>query len=286
MITQYLSQLEKFATNDFQKELLAASLNNLSDQDNKLRFNNFACGIRELSRHVLSSMAPDEEVLACSWYKNLTDKENGITRAQRIKYAIQGGLDESYVEDELIAVSGFAKTVLAAISILNKYTHVNEDTFGVSENEVDKLSSEVVNAFSEFVIAIETCKTGLIEVLETHIDENFIENAMLESMDSVDELSTHHSLEDIEPETIKITDLKSNSIIIEVKGSVEVILQWGSNSDLRNGDGLEFPTSFPFSSILVMDIDDTFPKGNIEMENFLVDTSSWYDDEGHIEDII
>ncbi|WP_439695878.1 hypothetical protein ACFGVS_23890 [Mucilaginibacter sp. AW1-7] len=279
MIEEFLHQSEQFATNDFQKELLIASINNLSDQNNKLRFNNFACGIRELSRHVLSSLAPDEEVLACSWYQNETDKENGISRAQRVRYAIHGGLDIDYIEENLFDIKTYIKGVISTVALLSKYTHVNESTFGIPEEKVAELSSGVVRAFQEFMIAIENCREKLIDVLESDIDEAFIRNAIVDSMEALDELASHYSLEDIETTMIKITGLSSDLVYIEVSGNIEVILQWGSNSDLRNGDGLEAPTSFPFTSALTMVIDENFPKGDIQMEGLNIDTGDWHEQE-------
>jgi hypothetical protein len=44
-------KIKELLTTDFESELFSASIASLNDTANKLRFNNFAYSIRELSRH-------------------------------------------------------------------------------------------------------------------------------------------------------------------------------------------------------------------------------------------
>ena len=62
--------IKRYLDGDFEKRLISSCLKNLLDTNNELRFNNFAYSIRELSRHILHRLAPDEKVLNCSWYSN------------------------------------------------------------------------------------------------------------------------------------------------------------------------------------------------------------------------
>lgn len=48
---------------DFEQRLFEATINNLFDAYNPLRFNNFAYATRELVRHILTRIAPDKGVL-------------------------------------------------------------------------------------------------------------------------------------------------------------------------------------------------------------------------------
>lgn len=63
-----------------------------------MRFNNFAYSIRELSRHFLNTLAPEEDLVLCSWYTAEPEKGK-ITRGQTIKYAIAGGLLDNDIDD-------------------------------------------------------------------------------------------------------------------------------------------------------------------------------------------
>jgi hypothetical protein len=69
---------------------------------------------------------------------------------------------------------------------------------------------------------------------------------------------------------------------VEAEGSISVVHQWGSNSDLNNGDGLEIDYSHPFKSKISFfcsaptdwSADDSY---------FDVETSDWY--EGYYDEV-
>ena len=67
--------IESRLVDGFEKELFHAALYNLDDVNNRLRFNNFAYAMRELVRHVLDRLAPDVEVLGCSWWEEMRRDE-------------------------------------------------------------------------------------------------------------------------------------------------------------------------------------------------------------------
>jgi Predicted pPIWI-associating nuclease len=91
---------------------------------------------------------------------------------------------------------------------------------------------------------------------------------------SVDSLASHFSLEDISLATLRVADIDHERILFEAQGVVHCILQFGSNSDLRRGDGAELPQSFKFRSELYSSVESP---DDIEVdENSLgVDTSEW-----------
>ena len=53
-------------------------------------------------------------------------------------------------------------------------------------------------------------------------------------------------------------------------------LQWGSNSDLRKGDGATLPQTFPFECDLRSPVDDPTVVSPVE-DSLRVDRSSWRD---------
>ncbi|WP_298156167.1 hypothetical protein [Flavobacterium sp.] len=280
-------KLEKLVSNHFEKELLNACFDNLNDENNKLRFNNFAYSIRELSRHILHSLAPDDEVLNCSWYKNeIADVVNGITRGQRIKYAIQGGLSDEFVAEVLLDFESYTelkREIIDSITLMSKYTHVNEPTFNIDAKDVEYFSKSVICAFEDFIDTINSCKEDLVNALEDRINEQFFDDLMLASVNEIDILSTHHEIESIESDEIVITKILSQTIEIEAHGNVDVRLQWGSDRDVLRGNGAEMQTDFPFTSKLTAQIDDKLPNSTITVEEFEVDTESWYG-EDEVED--
>lgn len=82
-----LNKIRKLLNSKFEKDLFEASLKNLEDKSNKLRFNNFSYSIRELLRHILHNLAPDNEIISCSWYKNETGTPGIISRGERVRHA-------------------------------------------------------------------------------------------------------------------------------------------------------------------------------------------------------
>lgn len=274
IVQTYHDRLKDLVGSDFEMELLDASLKNLLDKDNKLRFNNFACGIRELSRHVLERLAPDDEILNCVWYKNDTGKVGHLSRGERVKYAIQAGLPDEFIET-FLDVEDYKYEVLQAITLLNKYTHVNKDTFAILEIEVDKLSKIVIDAYSGLVNAIIDCRKHLKSELEEHISQALLEHNLYESIDDIDILSSHHNVEGVNVSEYQISELGSTQLLLEVEGHIDVRQQYGSNSDLANDIGFEWNSSFPFSGKMTMKFTPEFPK-NADVENFKVNTDSWY----------
>lgn len=280
MILKDTNELKELLKSDFQRELLNASIDNINDSKNKLRFNNFAYSMRELSRHILQSLSTDQDILNCSWYKNETSKPNGISRGQRIKYSIQGGLEDNFVDSELIEITkinSIKKKLKGSIDLLSKYTHVNPNTFDIPDMEMIRLSEEVMQHLIEFSKTIIDSRKMIISEIDEKIDDEFIQHSISESIDEVDFLATHHNVEEISVDHTEIAKILSDRIIIDVEGFVSVRLQWGSNSDLRKDIGAEMYNSFPYKSTVEVKLNGSFEDAKVEIENFNVNTDSWYE---------
>lgn len=268
---------DKYLETDFELNLLKACHENLAQLTNDLRFNNYAYSLRELSRHLLKRLAPDENVLKCEWYKSeIPDKNNGITRNQRIKYAIQGGLSGEFIEEELgLDISETNSNLKNAINLLSKYTHVNEDTFAIRKSKVDTYVSEINKAFNGLFTDIETCRIKIISGIEAGVDKALIEKTVDDVIEDLDEMSTHHQIEGIDYD-IKVKSLDESEIVFTVSGSIDVLQQYGSSGDRSRGDGHEMRNSFPYECELgcpVNKLIDFEPK----IERIDVNTDSFYE---------
>ena len=280
MKKDYKSNIRKLLNSEFQEDLFESCLANLNQTNNKLRYNNFAYSIRELSRHFLKSLAPYEEVLKCNWYKNETDRKNGITRGQRIKFAIQGGLDDHFLNKNLVRIAELnhlKKQIKDAINLLSKYTHIQEKTFDISDEKGSELVNNVLKKFYLFAITIENSRNMILDALNEKIDRKIIDHALLNSLDELDELSTHTTVNSITPENYNVSMINSGSIEISVTGSVVAELQYGSNSDIRKDDGYTTSDSFTFYSVINSELSDTLPNSEVEIREFRVDTDSFFE---------
>ena len=269
--------IESRLVDGFEKELYQAALDNLDDVNNRLRFNNFAYAMRELVSHVLNRLAPDEEVLKCCWYKNKMDRKNGITRIQRMNYAIQGGLSNDYVMNVLgLDIQQISESLKDSHDNLSKHTHITTATFNIPENQIDDYVDETLSAIYEFFVSIEENRQSLISALWEQIDRATIEAALRETILDIDELASHHYIEEIYTNQINITNISSQFIEFDTEGSVACELQWGSDGDMRRGDGVVVPKSFPFTCSLRSFVYDP---SEVQIDgDFQVDTSSWWEE--------
>lgn len=275
-IETYKEKLFPLTNNDFEKELLSASLDNLLEKKNKLRFNNFAYGIRELSRHILHNLSPDKEVVNCVWYKNESKKAGRLTRTERVKYAIQKGPPDKFVET-FYDTGKHIFDIKETLETLNKYTHVNPDTFNISETSVNKLTKQVLDSFKMFALGIDNFHKLFKKELEEHIDKIVLEHTIEETFDEIDILATHHNIEEHETSSYTITEIDSRNIFIEANGSLSLRLQYGSDGDYAKGDGIAMNTSFPFNCRLQVIINKDFSKSEYKTLTFDVNTDEWYE---------
>ncbi len=275
MSREYLTKgiIERLS-GDFEHNLFEASLHNLDDSSNKLRFNNFAYSIRELTRHILARLAPDQNVINTTWYRPIdTKRPDLITRKQRMQYAIQGGLSNEYVSGSLgIDVDEIGKKINDTIDILSKYTHINPKTFDIESNSVESMSIEVLESVVLLFRTIDECRAQLTTSLEKHIDRTIIDNLFYDTIGSIDYLATHYTVDSYSVDEIKLLDLDDSIVYFKATGFVDVKLQYGSDGDMRRGDGMTMSESFPFTGDFYGKIIDKMTKFELETETFEVDT--------------
>lgn len=277
MLSDAVNNLNSQLSVEFHKKLLAASLKSLDEITNPLSFNNYCAGFRELVRHVLSDLAPDNEIKACAWYEPDETSKSGITRSHAITYVIQGGLSNDYVCDVLdIDLVDEKKALIAAVNQLNKYTHVNESTFGIDATKATEKAELAVRALSNVLEVARQCRAELAIALGSEIHNEVVALAISETIGSIDELATHHCVEEIDVEVVSVAKVSSNFIHLHASGTIGVELQWGSNGDLRRGEGAIGSESFPFSCELQSHVDSPDEVEVVE-DTLCVDTSSWWE---------
>lgn len=274
-----LEKIRPLLKTKFQHQLLDACTENLKS-NSKLRFSNFAYSIRELSRHFLKSLAPDEEVKNTIWFKNESGEKDVITRGERIKYAIQEGLQDRFLDRECISLeelNDVKKDVVKAITTLSKFTHINEDTFNLSEEDEKKHVKEIISAFISFAEIISETRETIIYKLEDLLSEELMEKVMFEVSDDVDILSTHHWVEDVDIEQFHIVRLESEYIYVEANGTIDFLLQYGSDKDVERDIGAQLNTSFPFEAMFKIRLSKNLKKSKPEIETYKVNTDDWYE---------
>lgn len=236
--------LSKLATN-FEKDVFEAGLLSLDQVANPLRLNHFATTLRELSRIVLKRLAPDVQVKACSWYSQAPGVPD-ITRHQRITYAVQAGLSDAFVTTTLaLDVDAMRKELLRSISQLSKYTHIEPAVFGIAGAMLDMTVTEALEAFLAFLEMVEECRESVESAVRVNAEQALHDELLSNTVSELDQLATHYNVEDTQIETVKINLMDAVRIEFSVSGNVECRFQYGSGSDVRNGDGVVTYDSYP-----------------------------------------
>lgn len=270
-----LEQIEPLLETSFEKALFQAGCKSLFDATNDLRFNNFAYAVRELAGHVLNRLSPDVEVKKCLWYMP-GPSPYPVTRAHRVKYAIQNRLSDGYLTYLDVDVEYYYDLIKKSFETMNKFTHVTPTTLGIADSDIVKYVTEISKSFSSFSSAIRNCREKIKSEIESHIDEAFINHILSDSLDEIKELSTHQHIEEVSADSLTFLELSFDSIDIKVDGKIYVELQYGSNSDNEKDDGLKMDEKYPFSAELTIDL-NSFPDYKTILKYFRVDTSSFYE---------
>lgn len=276
-------KLKPRLANDFQRKLLAATMQSVQEASNPLRLNNFSSSFRELFRHVLVELAPDHQVTATSWFVPEVKNDGRVTRAQKVNYVVHGGLDPMYVEDELgIDVVAERKALLKTIDQLNKFTHVNEDSFNSIPEDVERHAHAACDALQSFLDRADEARKLLCSRVEEQVHDDVVSEAISETILSLDEIASHHCVDEVYVHQIEVTSMDHAEIQFTAYGSVGVELQWGSNSDVRRGEGAVIRDSYPLTCKFISKVDSPEELEVVE-DSLCVDTSSWWDgyyDEG------
>lgn len=260
----------------FESKLYQAAHQNLADATNPLRFSNYAYAMRELVRHLLERLAPSDAIIACPWYANETNKPDGVTRRQRAYFAVQGGLSNEYVHDTLkLETDEIHKRLIKAIDRLSKFTHIQPQVFGIPQHEVKELAEQTEQAVLGLLETIEQCRTQITSALWERIDEAVVFETIRETIDSIDELATHHSIDEVYIHKISVTTIDHDRVQFLATGRIGTELQWGSNSDVRNDQGAVMSENFPFQCHLASRVDNP-DELEVEPDSLRVDTSAWY----------
>lgn len=256
---------------DEEIRLFEAVLGNVLDCNNKLRLNNFAYAAREFVRIYLDNRAKDEQIKKCVWFD---ENNNGgkITRKDKIRYVIHKSLPVEYVKDILsVDCESDIKDMLNSIDKLSKYTHIS-GTFEI-DNDDSEIAKQVLNAFWGILDKIDETEAKIIDELSGFISEIITEDYIFNYVDGI---STHSCVSGVE-HFIDEIDFFDDFIFLSISGSIDEQHQWGSNSDVRHGDGITADSSrnFTMHVKVFFDYDDPHsPLGEIEVD----DDSFWVEE--------
>lgn len=260
----------------FLKTILKGVMRAARDKQNPIRGNLVASGLRELVTHVLHTLAPDDEVRRCVWFEQAKDTRT-VTRAQRARYIVQAGLPDAFVKDRLkLDAARLAKPLLEAMDGLHKATHVRADTVVRKGSDVRAMLYDVLVEIPALLDETEVARDRINDAVSGALHNAVFESMILDTIQELDELSTHTRVEHHWIETIEVKRLDAEHIDFVVTGEIEVELQYGSDSDVANDIGMRSSDSYPYRAKV------SGEAGNpLEIDpnaiRLTVDTSSFYE---------
>ncbi len=257
MFQRIVAQIDRELTKTLEHGLLHASLSQLENKGNPIRYNSFALGLRELTRHILARLAPNEAILKCQWYKKETQENNGISRRQRMLYAIKGGLSDDFVRQELgIDLGSGSNKLREAIDRLSKYTHIEEETFHVSANDGDSMVLSTLEALRSFLETVHDFRHDITSAYEERVSESVFEALISDVIPQIDTLATHYWVEDVGVDDITVEAIDEAAIYLNISGQVEVKHQYGSDGDWDRGNGVQFSRLYPIQANINISVKD------------------------------
>jgi len=263
--------------NPFQKAVFAAAIQSLEHEDNPLRFNNFATNLRELGRIILADLALDKSIKECAWYVPVLDnkKKEIITRAQRVKYAVQAGLPDDFVRKTLrVDVERTTSKYTELIEHLSSFTHINGTTFAITQSAERKLAEDALKTFSLVLKTIDDCRSRIMSKVEDLAQDVLTENMLERTVDALEEIATHYEIDEVNINRLKLYYMGPDQIAFKASGTVDCTLQYGSDSDVANDTGMRVSDHYPLTCEFVADISTPL---ELEVRRLQVDNSSFYE---------
>ncbi|MEE9336840.1 MAG: hypothetical protein V3U87_02060 [Methylococcaceae bacterium] len=266
-----IKNIEQYLNTGFEEKLFSASVAYLQNTSDPLRANSFCYSLRELIRHVFERRAPNDEIIKCSWFKPETD--NGLpSRRQKYTYCVQGGLEPTFVENELkLDVLEPWKSIKGSIDTLSKYTHVGKDTFDISDIKVSAIAKEALESLLTIFHMINDTKVELHHSLSSHIDNELLNTFVMNSMSDIDCLSQSSYVEQSEVHEYSLSEIDYEKLLFEGNGTAYVSLNYG-----KKDDACEINTDFPFKFQGHSHINKPYDL-SISAEDIDIDIRSWYE---------
>ena len=276
MCEQSVAALKTKITDQFARCAIDGALHALSDRENPLRLNFFSTAMRILFEHMMDTSAPEDQVVKAPWFR--VERSDGKpSRWQRVVFAIQGGLADEFVKDELkVDLPPLRTRLLDTVNELSKHVHGRENTIIRDRSAQHDVIDRTTGAMEAFADSLHACRYAVLQPIAETLDRAAVDALLSETLLAVDEIATHHSVDEIYVDEVTVAAIGVDTITYLVTGSVEVTLQWGSNSDLRRGDGAEAGHSFPFECEFRLPLDDPWNLDSAEL-SYVVDTSKWHD---------
>jgi hypothetical protein len=129
---------------------------------------------------------------------------------------------------------------------LHKATHVRPETVVHDANAVKVMAQDVLLGIHTLLEAAAASRDKMKHAVADAMHHAVFENLISETIQELDELSTHTSVEGHYIESVKVKKMSATRVDYVITGQVEVELQYGSDSDVRHDIGFRQNDSYPY----------------------------------------
>jgi hypothetical protein len=189
-LNDQLAALLPKAIDAFSQSTITGAQHALADIANPLRLNFFCTAMRIMFEHMIGTLAPVEQVVQTEWF--VSEREDNLpTRWQRIVFAVQGGLSDSFVRSTLqIDIAPLRKRLIKAVDNLSKHVHGREDTIIEGQVEQDAAASGAIEALGTLLDTYHECRKTILDAIQQELDDAAVDALITDTIGEVDELAT------------------------------------------------------------------------------------------------
>jgi hypothetical protein len=261
---------------DLHREIFDAAVENFDHEASPLRLKNFASALRELSRIWLEQLAPKEKIRACEWFEQNTDlrEEDGVTRALRAKYAVQGELHDDVLEYLQIDVQSTVKEYLALIDELSNYGRFDTPAKTAELEAIRALEtydqlSELIHERHASLLSSAAVAALDAASLDCRLYDEVDGALFVELGEELDRPSTHVTSDDLKLDSLSILSLAPDRILYQGRGRVYARLQYGPVSVVALDIDEPVHDIYPFECNFESGtgyLDPTFVRGSVKID--------------------
>lgn len=118
----------------------------------------------------------------------------------------------------------------------------------------------------------------VISCLEAEINQEILMATLYNTYDAIDCMSTHSLIENYSIDNISVDNITSTDVVLNIYGSVDVRLQYGSDGDQRRGDGYITNIDIPYQACVSAEIKSSLKKFRLNDDiQFDFDTDTFYE---------
>lgn len=264
------------------EKLILSNTIKILDVNNELKYNFFALGIREMISVFLTANSNTDEIKACSWYKTFAynpEANDGVSTKQKLAYIFCGGINVDIIEENLnIDIKNKIYSLEKMYRDLNKYAHINKI---IEERYIQNMSEDVLNILYNFLFELISFKEVIYEKYKERVHSVLDEKITFDTLQEFWEIASHYYESIIDYYEIKKVKLTINRILLYIDGNISSKVQYGSDGDYRRGNGLRDEITFPFHTIIEINLSDLFEEyidvSMLDITKFNIDNSQFFE---------